>query len=39
MCKVPWVLETQQHVLEQLSAWLADLSKEKKEAAQLTGTK
>lgn len=28
--KVPWVLETQKHVLEELSAWLADLSNEKR---------
>lgn len=30
MCKVPWVLETQKHVLDKLSAWLADFSSEKR---------
>lgn len=30
MCKVPRVSETQKHVLEELSAWLADFSNEKR---------
>lgn len=30
MCKVPWVLETQKHVLEKLSAWMADFSRVKR---------
>lgn len=30
MCKVPWVLETQKHVLEKVSAWLADFSNKKR---------
>lgn len=30
MCKVPWVLETQKHVLEKLSAWMVDFSNEKR---------
>lgn len=30
MCKVPLVLETQKHVLEKVSAWLADFSNKKR---------